>query len=83
MCVLADFRGLEGSSEYSDSLQSERQLILLQNLLQSRQRVMNDLLNVNPGRIRVEAEKRGPGMCINNCLTGGMTFVRCKSMCHW
>ena len=27
--------------------------------------------------------KRGPGMCINNCLTGGMSFVRCKSMCHW
>lgn len=26
--------------------------------------------------------KRGPGMCINNCLTGGMSFVRCKSMCH-
>jgi len=27
--------------------------------------------------------KRGPGMCINSCLTGGMSFVRCKSMCHW
>ena len=26
--------------------------------------------------------KRGPGMCINSCLTGGMSFVRCKSMCH-
>jgi hypothetical protein len=26
--------------------------------------------------------KRGPGLCINSCLTGGMTFVRCKSMCH-
>lgn len=29
------------------------------------------------------AAKRGPGVCINSCLTGGMTFVRCKSMCHW
>ena len=27
--------------------------------------------------------KRGPGSCINSCLTGGMSFVRCKSMCHW
>jgi len=27
--------------------------------------------------------KRGPGMCINSCLSGGMSFVRCKSMCHW
>lgn len=26
--------------------------------------------------------KRGPGMCINSCLSGGMSFVRCKSMCH-
>ena len=29
------------------------------------------------------ALKRGPGTCINSCLTGGMSFVRCKSMCHW
>jgi len=27
--------------------------------------------------------KRGPGSCINSCLSGGMSFVRCKSMCHW
>ena len=28
--------------------------------------------------------KRGPGGCINKCLTSsGMSFVRCKSMCHW
>ena len=28
--------------------------------------------------------KRGPGSCINSCLTGNsMSFIRCKSMCHW
>lgn len=28
--------------------------------------------------------KRGPTSCINSCLNGGsMSFVRCKSMCHW
>jgi len=32
---------------------------------------------------RGRALKRGPGSCINSCLTGGMSFVRCKSMCHW
>jgi hypothetical protein len=26
--------------------------------------------------------KRGPSTCINSCLGGGQTFVRCKSMCH-
>ena len=35
------------------------------------------------GRRQRTAMKRGPGVCINSCLTGGMTFVRCKSMCHW
>ncbi|KAK2149909.1 hypothetical protein LSH36_432g02037 [Paralvinella palmiformis] len=31
----------------------------------------------------MRTRKRGPTSCINNCLTGGMSFVRCKSMCHW
>jgi hypothetical protein len=35
------------------------------------------------GRRQRGTAKRGPGVCINSCLTGGMTFVRCKSMCHW
>lgn len=26
--------------------------------------------------------KRGPGTCINSCMTGGMSFIRCKSMCN-
>jgi len=34
-------------------------------------------------RNRSRTLKRGPGSCINSCLTGGMSFVRCKSMCHW
>jgi len=29
------------------------------------------------------AQKRGTGACINTCLAGGMSFVRCKSMCNW
>ena len=30
----------------------------------------------------IEMSKRGPSVCINSCLSGGQTFVRCKSMCH-
>ena len=76
-----------GGEEYEmtadDSLTAEPEHLLSE----WRQMFMDDGADVNKRswqRVsRSRPMKRGPGMCINSCLSGGMSFVRCKSMCHW
>ena len=52
-------------------------------LLKSRQQTDEAAEAVPSSPRYLEPVKRGPGGCINSCLGGGMSFVRCKSMCHW
>ncbi len=61
---------------------SSNQLQLLQRLLQRQKQWELDSA-IQRSKLFRES-KRGPGGCINKCLSGsGMSFVRCKSMCHW
>jgi len=87
-------QGFYGSLENSDAL-GKIWMDILENdnrLKVGTQNDANDLFDlitddvrlgdVTFNRARRSGMKRGTGACINNCLAGGMSFVRCKSMCN-
>ena len=96
LCVLADYDYLEAQSDPQPLMQQPidprllaHKIMILRNYMRNQGydsgRISMDSIfdRLRRNKIVNSQGKRGPGSCINNCLGSAISFIRCKSMCHW